>query len=162
MIICSVFPEKKKNRVCTICLQHIIDLFWFSLGPVFSPTQVWAALPAHSYAYITEKKASFSHFKRNRRKLISQHHHRYPILTTLPISFQLPSKTLTFYAYMSTTTWHKKSLPHFRSFSWTITGYFVVRPFETMTELGFCHPWELCYSVDCTGCVLTHGKEDDS
>lgn len=101
--------------------------------------------------------------ERNRRKPFSQRHHKYLILTAFPIAFQLPSKIFTFYTYLSTIIWHKKSLPHFCSFLWTITGYFVVWPFKITTELGFCHPWKVHpLSIDYTGCVLTLGKEDDS
>lgn len=152
------------KKVCITHLWHIVDFFAF-LWDLYLACHKYGQLSLHTAMDTSQriKIASFSIFKSNTRKSLSQHCHRYLILAAFPIAFYLLSKTSTFYTYFSMIICHKKSLPHFYSCLWTITGYFLIQPFKIITELGFCHPWDLHpLSVDYAGCILTLGKESDS
>lgn len=153
-----------KKRVCIIYLWHIVDVFAF-LWVLYLARHKYGQLSLHTAMDTSQriKLASSYIFKSNTRKPLSQHCHRYLTLAAFPIAFHLLSKTSTFYTYLSMITWHKKSLPHFYSCLWTITGYFLLQPFKIISELIICHPWELHpLGVDYTGCVLTLGKKHDS
>lgn len=150
-----------KKRVCIIYLQHIVDFFLF-LWDLYLAWHKYGQLSLHTAMDTSQriKLASFYIFKNNTRKPLSQHCHRYLTLAAFPIAFYLLSKTSAFYIYLRMIIWPKKSLPHFYSCLWTITGYFLIQPFKIISELGFCHPWDLHpLGADYTGCVLTLGKK---